>query len=606
MSVLHVDVDAFFCQVEVARRNHRQQHHQQQQQQQQQQQLRQQRQQRQYQKRLRYVQDEGDESHARFRAVVVEEEEADREKAAKHGADRHNHEQAQMLTCHTPVCVQQHQDIIAVSHAARRLGVYKHMTPRQARRVLLPRGGHVLHVFTERLSGRVSYRPYRRASKQVMDAIRSGLTKQDLLQVASIDEAYIKLGTSDTSTALRVAKAVQRACYSLTGYRVSVGVAHNMLLAKLASCQAKPFGIVCLRTTADATRVLQSTPPWKLPGLGPKKQLLQQANIASAAALQRLSQPEIANLLRVEASEAARVLEWCFGRDHRHVTRQGPPKSYGTHSSLTPVAKLEYDELGNPTGKMLNPVTIECRDVLMRFFQDMSVELLERIQEFPSQVPRTLTLHCRRHEVASEVARSVAFPSSVSLGRVMDESELAGNATKLAKTAWSLLRYLIKDPTQLITRVSLVATNMRKRPETRQLSHYFARSRSRKHGSSGDDGNGDDGTPPAKQPKCQPHQRQQQRQQQQQRLQQHKAPAPDADPSTAEEPVHDRQHQAIEMVMLPEEDREDHGNTAAAAAADDDDDDADDDDDSPFSDEHWRFDDEQLAHRVVPPQHLHL
>lgn len=63
--------------------------------------------------------------------------------------------------------MQQHQDIIAVSHAARALGVTKHMLPAQARALLVPAGGRVVHVALEE-GGRVTYRPYREASAALM------------------------------------------------------------------------------------------------------------------------------------------------------------------------------------------------------------------------------------------------------------------------------------------------------------------------------------------------------------------------------------------------------------------------------------------------------
>ena len=58
------------------------------------------------------------------------------------------------------VAVQQHQDIIAVNALAKAAGVVKHAPPAEARRLLAPLGGRVVHVFTAD-GGRVSYQPYR-------------------------------------------------------------------------------------------------------------------------------------------------------------------------------------------------------------------------------------------------------------------------------------------------------------------------------------------------------------------------------------------------------------------------------------------------------------
>ena len=58
--------------------------------------------------------------------------------------------------------MQQHQDIIAANAAAKAAGVRKHCAPAEARRLLAPAGGRVVHVHLEP-GGRVSYKPYRRA-----------------------------------------------------------------------------------------------------------------------------------------------------------------------------------------------------------------------------------------------------------------------------------------------------------------------------------------------------------------------------------------------------------------------------------------------------------
>ncbi|WIA21172.1 hypothetical protein OEZ85_005479 [Tetradesmus obliquus] len=276
-----------------------------------------------------------------------------------------------------PLAIQQHQDVIAVNYPGRAAGVKKHMPPAQARVLLSAAGGLLVHVFTEP-DGRVSYRPYREASAALMRLLSSGLPPAAascvaVVEKASIDEAYLLVAggqgagqqfaaqglggstgvalpdmpawlaanaaaTWDCSLGADMAAAVRAAAKAQLGLTVSVGVAPNKLLAKLASRAAKPDGVHVVGGVAAVQALLAATPVDKLPGLGGVAPALQRLGITTAQQLQGHSATSLASLLggQQQARLAGRLAEAGWGRDEARVVDKGPAKSLQVQMTLTP------------------------------------------------------------------------------------------------------------------------------------------------------------------------------------------------------------------------------------------------------------------------------
>merc|ERR1712185_491187 len=65
-----------------------------------------------------------------------------------------------------PVALWQYNDVVCANHLARALGVKKHMYPAEARRLIAPRGGRMVHAYWRTWPGpRVWYGPYNAASR---------------------------------------------------------------------------------------------------------------------------------------------------------------------------------------------------------------------------------------------------------------------------------------------------------------------------------------------------------------------------------------------------------------------------------------------------------
>lgn len=202
--------------------------------------------------------------------------------------------------------------VSSASYEARRYGVRSAMPLRQAHR-LCPHG-----IF---LPG--SYHTYAEFSERVFEVLGRFTP---VVQPASIDEGYLDLtgtpgsrvGADDAASSrtsagsasgvlwpIRVAEALRGAVRSETGLTVSVGLAANKLVAKIATDQAKPDG-VCYVPPGDERAFLADLPLKVIPGLGKRT-----AATLSAMGLERvgdLAGHPLADLERRLGPVAARSL----------------------------------------------------------------------------------------------------------------------------------------------------------------------------------------------------------------------------------------------------------------------------------------------------------
>lgn len=141
----------------------------------------------------------------------------------------------------------------------------------------------------------------------------------------------------DGAAALRrgaeLAAALRAAAGAQLQLTVSVGVAPNKLLAKLASRAAKPDSLVVVLDNEEAIqRLLAPTPIERLPGMGGKVAgTLAGAGIKTVADLQRCGAALLETLPWLKPGVAAQLLGWCRGRDEAAVVDKGPPKSLQVH-----------------------------------------------------------------------------------------------------------------------------------------------------------------------------------------------------------------------------------------------------------------------------------
>ena len=161
--------------------------------------------------------------------------------------------------------------VTTASYEARKYGVGSAMPTSHARRlcpqaILIP----------------PDHQAYRETSRAVWAVVREELA---VVQQVGIDEGYADLTGVDKP--LRVLREVVAAVKDRTGITISVGVAPNRLIAKIASDLGKPAGFVAMGRE-QACEVLAGRSPRIIPGIGPKSlERLESLGYATIADLQR-------------------------------------------------------------------------------------------------------------------------------------------------------------------------------------------------------------------------------------------------------------------------------------------------------------------------------
>ena len=193
--------------------------------------------------------------------------------------------------------------VLTACYIARRFGV----------RSAMPMA-HALRLCPDASVVRPNMEKYRTESRRIRELMQATATR---VEAVSIDEAYLDL--SDNESDEPPARALARLALLVekrVGVTISVGLAPNKMLAKMASDMGKPRGFFVIGTT-DALDVLAPMKVGALPGVGP----------VTAAKLEQLGFTTIAELRQAKADELThrfgrwgrRLLQQAHGEDERRV-----------------------------------------------------------------------------------------------------------------------------------------------------------------------------------------------------------------------------------------------------------------------------------------------
>ncbi|MFJ8039947.1 DNA polymerase IV [Kitasatospora sp. NPDC096147] len=221
--------------------------------------------------------------------------------------------------------------VSTASYEARKFGVHSAMPMAQARR-LCPNAAF--------LSGR--YDAYRQVSEVVMGLLRE---LSPLVEPLSVDEAFVDLETGPYASALREAGPEAGAEMAVaigtdlradieerTGLTGSVGLAGSKLMAKIASEQAKPDGLVVIGVGRERA-VLSTMSVRALPGVGPAtEQVLRRVGMTTVADLAAAGEGELVQLLG--RAHGVGVHRMSLGLDERAVVPDRDAKSVSVEDTF--------------------------------------------------------------------------------------------------------------------------------------------------------------------------------------------------------------------------------------------------------------------------------
>ncbi|MEU9321260.1 DNA polymerase IV [Streptomyces sp. NPDC048295] len=212
--------------------------------------------------------------------------------------------------------------VATASYEARRFGVHSAMPMAQARR-LAPNAAYLVPRF----------QLYRSVSDQVM-ALLGRLSP--LVEPLSLDEAFVDLeagGTADdAASALEIGEQLRTAIRAVTGLTGSVGLAGSKMLAKIASEEAKPNGLLLIEPGTERA-LLAPMPVRILPGVGPATaDHLRRAGMTTVDDLVEAGEDELVRLLgKAHGSSLHRM---AFGYDDRPVVAERDAKSVSVEDTF--------------------------------------------------------------------------------------------------------------------------------------------------------------------------------------------------------------------------------------------------------------------------------
>ncbi|MFD7445853.1 DNA polymerase IV [Streptomyces sp. NPDC059909] len=212
--------------------------------------------------------------------------------------------------------------VATASYEARRFGVHSAMPMAQARR-LCPNAAYLVPRFSL----------YRSVSDQVMELLG---TLSPLVEPLSLDEAFVDLeagGTAQDSRSAREAgERLRRDILAVTGLTGSVGLAGSKMLAKIASEQAKPDGLVLIEPGTER-ELLGPMPVRTLPGVGPATgEHLRRAGMTTVADLAEAGEDELVRLLG--KAHGAALFRMAVGHDDRPVVAERDAKSVSVEDTF--------------------------------------------------------------------------------------------------------------------------------------------------------------------------------------------------------------------------------------------------------------------------------
>jgi DNA polymerase-4 len=203
--------------------------------------------------------------------------------------------------------------VSAANYEARKFGIHSAMPVGRARR-LAP---HAIFL-------PVDMARYQEVSEHVMEIFHSFTP---WVEPISLDEAFLDVTGSQKllGTGREIAVAIRKKVEEQEGITCSVGIAPSKFIAKLASANCKPNGMLEITTDRILT-FLHPLPIQAMWGVGPKTaEVLERLGLRTIEDIAKL--PRTTLIRALGEANGASLYELAWGRDYRDVTPEEPDRS---------------------------------------------------------------------------------------------------------------------------------------------------------------------------------------------------------------------------------------------------------------------------------------
>ncbi|WP_309087441.1 DNA polymerase IV [Domibacillus sp.] len=286
--------------------------------------------------------------------------------------------------------------VVAANYLCKHKGVYTTMALREA-----------LKLVPEAVVIKPNHALYKKYSKRIFAQIAE---ISPLIEYASIDEAYLDITACEhLGSPIDIATGIQKKTMEEFSIPLSIGIAPNKFLAKMASDMKKPLGITVLRKR-DVERVLWGRPVVEAHGIGAKTAAkLMEHGIATMGDLAKVDVKKLQSIMGVRG---IRMRERVNGIDDRPVDSE---------------ANTSYKSIGNSTTfpeNLIEPAIIYAKLRLL------ARSVSERMKA-KGAVSRTIQVMIRYSDFKT-VTRSQTLPADI-----QEEEELLSAAEAIFFKHWT-------------------------------------------------------------------------------------------------------------------------------------------------------------------------
>ncbi|RBP97582.1 DNA polymerase IV [Bifidobacterium aemilianum] len=292
---------------------------------------------------------------------------------------------------------------------------------------------------------------YRMMSRRIFDEVFRQVTDQ--IEQVSVDEGYM-----DVSHALltwgqpsRIGTWIRQQVSKRYGITCSVGIASNKLVAKMASTNAKPDGMLLIPQARQAEFV-QMMPLRAIPGIGPAMgKKLTAWGVQSVADLADMSKESLTQATG-SAIAAGHLYQASRGLDDRPIVTHAPEKSIGSESTFaSDTRNMEkvcalLRRCSNDVASTLRKRGLLARTVTVKLrFADLSYMTKTRTLANPIDTasaiyPETVSLLKSMLKMPADASPTVELPREIRLAGVSSSSLSDVSSTPLQPSLEDLLK----------------------------------------------------------------------------------------------------------------------------------------------------------------------